>query len=208
MNSVELLEHRILIALYITKCSYPSNPFQRWISREELHRTFHIEAEPNMFRSIVLGFKDEGLARTSNDARVLMICLNPNGMKEALKRILKALNADTFDVNAKQERILTDAENKDEKLIPTPNGWMLMHCEKIGATTPAPAAATPSPLAGGQIAVPVHGPVGGNVNVFMNSPHSNAAGEKHGADWWARWGTIIGGLSLLVAIIVAVVQFA
>ena len=209
MTSLDLVEHRFLVALYITKiCDH-----QAWLSRDDLHLKFNTDVAPELFQSIVLNLKRDGLVKASQSGGVLRAKLPIDAIKTVLARILATLNAETFEIHAGKESVMTDAEGDVDALIPTPRGWMTLTCGKEDAKpaeNPKPVVANPVSYEGGP-AVQVtqaSSSVGRDLNVFIHSPASSVGSStpSKGADAWTRWGVIIGGAALLASIVIAVLQ--
>jgi len=209
MTSLELVEHRLLVAFYLTKtCDH-----QAWLSRDDLHLKFNTEVTPALFQSIVLNQKKAGLLKTSQSSGMLRAKLPIDAMTTALARILATLKAETFEIHAGRESILTDAEVDVDELIPTPRGWHIETCPKKNAEkaeNPRGLVAHPVSHEGGS-AVQVtqaSSSAGRDLNVFIHSSVSSVGNStpSKGADAWTRWGVIIGGAAFLASIVIAYLQ--
>ena len=182
MNSLELTEHRMLVAMVIDS----HRPDRRYMSRKDFAE-YHVEVEPALFRSIVLDLREQGVAKAVPTLGSYAVRLHANGHKEALARILKALDADTFTVDWDTKRIMHDALADDhDSLVPSPDMWMLM---EMDSKRKPPA---------------VVGEHHAGKNFLAHAAHA-AAVSKSNEGPWTKVGVIITALSLLAAIIIAFV---
>jgi len=136
MNSVELAEHRMLVAMFIDS----HRPDRRYMTRQDF-ADYHVDLEHALFRSIVTDLKSQGVVKAVPNGATYSVRLHADAHKEALSRILANLDADTFEVDWSTKRITHDGQAGDhDKLIPCPNSWMMLEFESE-RKPPVPAAA-------------------------------------------------------------------
>ncbi|PZU70216.1 MAG: hypothetical protein DI554_00295 [Sphingobium sp.] len=133
MNSVELVEHQMITAMFIDS----HRPDHRYMSRATFAE-YHVSVDQPLFRSIALDLKSQGITKTSMSDMGLLVRLHSDAHKNALNRILKNLGATTFSVDWDTKRILTDADKVEDALFPCPENWMLASFAKPGAKDSLP----------------------------------------------------------------------
>jgi hypothetical protein len=191
MNSLELAEHRLLVSMFVDA----HRPDRRYLTQEDFQHDYQVDVDTRLFNSIVVDLRKQGIVKTSPQGGTYAVRLHGDGHKTALSRILKALDADTFEVDWQTKRISYDAEEcGQDSLIPRPCHWMLLNSATKEA---AKLSASASPhYSASQI-------VGRDINHFygdvVRQRVSNQNG-KGGDGGWTKWGTIFGGLGVITAI--------
>jgi hypothetical protein len=179
MNAVEAAEHRLLVSVFIDA----HRPDRRWLSRQDLQTEYHTDLDTRLFNSIVVDLRRDSILKTAPVNGTYAARLHGDAYKRALATILRTLDADTFEVDWQTKRIVTDAEVADkDKLIPRANGWMLLPINK-----------TAKPV--------THEAVGCDATSPIAAPIARSESSSGREGPWTKWGVIIAGLGLLVAVV-------
>jgi len=197
MNQLDVARNKLLIALFVDS----HRPERRHLSREQLQTEYFLKLDTRLFNSLAKELRDGGLIKTYPDRATYLVRLRSDAHAAALSRILAAIDAESFSVNWQGQRIGTDAESElsKELLMAIPDGWLLMTYAKAKPTMAA--ASTPA-LAQQISAARDVIVIGGNVH-----DSTIAGSERDNSTGWTKWGTIFGGLGLLVAIAAIISEF-
>jgi hypothetical protein len=163
----------------------------------DLLADYSTNVDIKLFNSIVSEFREENIVKVNSSEGTYAVRLRADAYANVLGRILTAVDADTFDVDWQTKRIMTDARKRGfEDVVACQNQWMLLTVESKGDDIPNRASAE-TPDLSTQIA-------GRDINHFYGSVHGNGI-ENSTSDarenWWARWGTIFGGIGVAVAVL-------
>lgn len=163
------------------------------MTRQDFQSDYHTDIDHRLFNSIVADLRKRSIIKAVPQGATYAIRLHSDSYKVALGKILDALNADTFEVDWATKHILTDAEEQDQDgLIPFPDQWMLLTCDKKAKPAPSPHT-RPSAT---QVAAR-------DINHFYGAVHGGGihnVPEGDGNGRWTRWGTIFGGISAVLAV--------
>jgi hypothetical protein len=193
VDDFELAERNVLAALFID--SHRSG--DRLLDAEELARLYHIHVSEKWFAAIVAELKAEGMVMTYADKESSSAVLVDGGYKAARQRVLEQLGAASFQVDWNKEEILTDAEYPDR--YPLPIGWKWLQYDSDNRKPKA----SPRPIAevqGTAEAIPLSfATLNPETIVGMPLPTPPPPPPPRRIDW-TKWGTIFGGVSVLIAL--------
>lgn len=199
MNQVELAEHRLTVALFLDM----EKQADQWLDRDRAESEYNVKLTERLFASIVHELESRGWAITWTDIvggeERTAAMLNRQRHAQVLKRILEAIQADTFEVDWQTKRILTDAEHLDsDRMMPCPNGWMLLFCERTKPKEDGPSIQqreeSQPQKDGFQLAA-------GGINNFYG-PATQNHGVQSSESSWTKWGTIAGIIGVLLAVVI------
>lgn len=205
MASFEDEEHRILIALYIE--AQKGNG--QLLGLEELAARYNVHVDAGALRAVAGELESMGHVYCSKTWDGLHLGLHDAGLKPVLNKILHYLDATSFIVSWKHERITTDANKRRD--VPAAEGWTMMYWENDERPTPSPLTSLrqddwpgipwspkrngPSTVGGDYI---VHNHAAGSSgHVYKNHEISKEAESA-----WSKWGVAFAAIGLAIAIAV------
>ena len=187
MNGLERTQHRVLVGMFIDI----HRPERRYMTRQDFQSDYYTQVDTRLFNSLASNLRKEGVVKAIPQGGTFAIRLHSDAYATVLGRILEALSASTFEVDWQNKRIITDGgEQNTDGLIPCPNHWMLLTCEKKDGLVPMIDVGPATKQAAGR-----------DINNFYGTVHGGAIHndvETSANDWWTRWGTIFGGASVIV----------
>ena len=179
MSAFDVAEGRILIALFIDHHD-ERRKILRW---EDIEARYHTKVSKMQFEAIVGELEQAGVVKVFRDKDGSGVLLLDHGIRFAHDKILQFLMADTFEVNWKGERIVTDAPEETD--IPSPNGWMLIKVDKDSEKESNRDAA---PDVANRTKTGVE---------IMRTIVPSLSGESG----WVKWQTVLTAIGVIVAII-------
>lgn len=196
LNSVELAEHRLTVAMFLDM----EKQADQWLDRDRLERDYNVKLTERLFASITGEMGGRGWAETwvevEEGEEKSAAFLKTEKHAKVLRRILDNLDAKTFEVDWQTKRIATDALSDDaDNLIPCPNGWMICQLERAN---PQPAQPRPPRAATGAAPAGSTYTAARDINNFYGPATQNHHAPS-GENWWAKWGTIAGIVGVLLA---------
>jgi hypothetical protein len=192
MSTFDIAEGRILIALFIAH----HGEKREILTWEDIEARYHTKVSKLQFEAIVGELEQTGVIKVFRDKDGSGVLLLDHSVRFAYDKIVRFLNADTFEVNWKAERILTDAPEGTD--VPCPNGWMLMHTAKAGKQdlecpmTAEPARAHKHGVSAGRDML-IN--VGSPDALLSTNPHRIREPES----WWVKWQTLLTGAGVILA---------
>lgn len=194
MDPFDFAERNVLAALFIDS----HRPGDRLLDVDELAHSYHVHVSERWFAAIVADLKARGIVMTFADKESSSAVLIDGGYKAARRQLLDHLGATNFQVDWKKQEILTDVDCPEG--FPMAVGWKW---RQYAGEKPNPAPKPePRPLFEGTAeSIPWEAQVASpEVIAGIPFPLLRAAPVPPERIHWTKWGTIFGGIGVLLTL--------